>query len=104
MRATYPDFKIYDWGPCPACGGGLCVEARANTGDAIRYHSHCFACGKDETGIIRRVDENTVHGTWKYPECQGCKFYACCNGLDTLRPVIGDRYAEVCPHREEASE
>lgn len=55
MKAIYPDFKIYDWGPCQACGNGLCVEARANIEGTIRYHFHCLACGKDETGIIREA-------------------------------------------------
>lgn len=56
MRATYPTFRIYDYSACMACGDGLMVEARANVNGTIRYHFHCFKCGKDETGIIREAD------------------------------------------------
>lgn len=55
MRATYPTFRIYDYTACQKCGDGLLVEARANVGGTIRYHIHCFKCGKDETGIIREA-------------------------------------------------
>ena len=54
MKAYYPEFHVYDWTACQACGDGLMVEARANIRGVIRYHCHCFKCGKDDQGIIRR--------------------------------------------------
>ena len=56
MKAYYPEFHVYDWTACQACGDGLMVEARANIKGIVRYHCHCFKCGKDDQGIIREVD------------------------------------------------
>ncbi len=57
MMPTYPEWIVYDWHECPACGNGLLVEVRSNLDGTIRRHAHCYQCGHEETGTVpRRVD------------------------------------------------
>ena len=50
---TWPEWKLYDWRRCTACGTGLLVEVRANEDGKIMYHTECLRCHDTDHGIVR---------------------------------------------------